>query len=454
MTKCEAIIESYGQKTRICTNCLLNLVSGALQAPLNLANLDVEYSLLGERIASIFLADYTVEANSKECIEKIEQLAYSYRKRILVEQLEDLHRRIGGIVKLVSLEPSYVPVSRALLLGGEPVCRIQQALENDKKKLNNIYEKIGHMLGLLDNNRINLNKLKEEYMKLSLKFREALAHTSIRGPFRLAGIVIDKCQKIKQELVEPGSLVRLPEGKLLLSSKKLEELLAKISKGNWKCKQSSFTSSSLICNNNGRRVIVKIYEKMQVKWIPAFLASPPPVRYLVSARSRLSNEYYWLLHLRRITKTPRIFYLSAGLFSRIMIREYIEGTPVLSSKSSEYWMAAGRELAKIHRHGYVLGDPNPGNFIYSEDYVSIVDAEQARPYSLIAGSWDLVVFVVYALLFNADKSLISDAISAYADSVPSLYKAEKEYLLSGKGWGGVKLLGPYYYSAKKIIEQI
>ncbi len=449
---CRALIESPTYEIEVCSNCILNLISKPPKTPFYMLSLDAEYGILGEKLAGIFLGPFHIEG---DCKEKILRLVETYRKRIILEQLHDLHTRIGKITMLAQIDPYYIPLSRSILLGKNPYCNvIENYFEGDPSGLRKEYSRLAGTLGVLRDGSINLVVLEELYKKLSNRLREFLSSTSIRIPGRLLWFPLDG--ECKSNIIDPGELILLPEGRLSLLVSRPEDLLSEHLGGTWRCEQATFLASSLKCtrNNDNKKVIAKIYEKMQVKWIPAYIASPAPVRYLVSSRARLSNEYYWLRRLRDTIYTPRIFLVSASHSSRIMIREYLEGVPVLSSRSSKHWVEAGKSLAEIHSAGYALGDPNPGNFIYREEDIALIDAEQARRYSLEAGAWDLVVFVVYSIVFGADKNLVRTAIKGYASVDPGGFQSIKELLLSGKGWGGVRLLPIYYHTAKKIIGDV
>ncbi|MEB3765198.1 MAG: hypothetical protein GSR77_03420 [Desulfurococcales archaeon] len=449
---CRALIRSPTYEIEICSNCILNLISKPPKTPFYMLSLDAEYGILGEKLAGIFLGPFNIEG---DCKEKILSLAETYRKRIILEQLHDLYTRIGKITMLAQIDPYYIPLSRSILLGKNHYCNvIENYYEGDPAGLRKEYSRLAGILGVLGDGSINLAVLEELYKKLSNRLKEFLSSTSIRIPGRLLWFPLDG--ECKSNIIDPGDLISLPEGRLSLLAYRPEKLLSEYLGGTWRCEQATFLASSLKCtrSNDKKTVIAKIYEKMQVKWIPAYIASPAPVRYLVSSRARLSNEYYWLRRLRDTIHTPRILLVSASHSNRIMIREYLEGVPVLSSRYSKQWEEAGRSLAEIHSAGYALGDPNPGNFIYREGDIALIDAEQARRYSLEAGAWDLVVFVVYSIVFGADKNLVRTAIEGYASVDPGGFQRIKELLLSGKGWGGVRFLPIYYNTAKKIIGEV
>ncbi len=458
---CDAIIRPMGYpeyRIRICKNCIANLAAETPVVPLTLARLDAQMSLLGEAVAGVFLGLYEVEG---ECAE-ISELERGYRRRSLVEVLYDLYERLGGILRISRVDPLYIPSARAFLLRGAIGCAISSQLRDweARRRLRTVYEDIGELMGLyLPNHKIDVSRLRTTRRGLLERVRGLIPtaltiyHRGVQGFMGALGSRQRGECRIHPAVEDPGVFVELPEGSFTFTNYTPKKLAEEFVGDEVECKRRGFMSSSLICQGSDGRIVVKIYEKMMAKWIPATLASPSEVRYLFTPRARMSNEYYWLRALRKAVETPRIHKLVVS-GTRMMARDYIEGEPVLGQDNPDYWETVGSTLALIHKNGIVLGDPNPGNFIVdieSREAARVVDAEQARHYQSIGGAWDLAVFTVYGLIFGAKEDLIRRAIEAYREEDPELYRKHREVLEEGHGWGGIKLLGPVYLAAKRIL---
>ena len=173
---------------------------------------------------------------------------------------------------------------------------------------------------------------------------------------------------------------------------------------------------------------------MAVKWLPAAALGRGYVSYRVSPKSRMAAEYRYLRLLRPIARTPRILEVCADYTTSVMVREYVEGTPTLSSRDPGDWGAAGRLLARIHRAGYAVGDPNPGNFIVDDVGARLIDAEQARPLDDRAAAWDLAVFAAYARFMGAPRDLVRAALEAYREEARGLWGRVSRLAASPRLW--------------------
>jgi len=455
---CDAEIVPKGfdrLKLRVCSDCLPKVLGRArtlLEVPLSLLRADAAYSILGETAAGFLLGIYAVEG---EC-PAIREVAETYRRRVIIEELYQLYSWLGGILRDARVSPLYIPAVRAWRIGGHVSSIISRQLhDSTREELEETYHEAAASLGLLRDGKVNVRAVRSQGRAESESYRRGLeaawsVYRKTLGQF-LSPIVSDEQTHMLVE--NPGLLVELPEGSFTLEKHTPETLSSQITGDGTLCRPPSPLSSSLTCRGEDGRAVVKIYGRLAVKWLPATIASPREARYLVTPKARMANEYYWLRRLRKAVATPRIHALAVNP-SRMMLRDYIPGVPAFDSEEKRHWETAGRTLAFLHKHGVALGDPNPGNFIVDEenpDYSAIVDAEQARPYAPVAGAWDLVVFTVYPLLFGRDKSLVESAVEAYRLEDPELYRRHAEILSQGIGWGGVKLLGPVYLQAKRIL---
>lgn len=214
-----------------------------------------------------------------------------------------------------------------------------------------------------------------------------------------------------------------------------------------KCFRKGFLYSVYICVGPGGLVAVKDYRVSSLKWIPAFIAAAPTVRYRRGPKLRALSELHYSRLLRRVVNTPRI--LSAHLWERgaLTVREYVPGVSVLDSRDPRAWRMAGKALARIHVGGYALGDANPGNFIVSGSTVTLVDMEQARPSDPASTAWDIITVIAYTHITRARGAHLNELIEAYVEEGAPTRETIRE-LRKLKYWI------PYLLIPHKIVEAI
>jgi len=168
---------------------------------------------------------------------------------------------------------------------------------------------------------------------------------------------------------------------------------------------------------------IKRYESWtDVKWVAAKIWTMHLRNFYYSASLRLGNELFFLSYLREQGfSVPSVIHVDWE--RKIIIEEAIDGedltrTWVKKSKTEnlvEVTRTCGETLANIHRHGVVIGDCKPDNFIIDKkDNVWIVDLEQAS----MRGdqSWDLAECILYMGHYIDGKELedyASSFISGY-----------------------------------------
>ncbi len=212
-----------------------------------------------------------------------------------------------------------------------------------------------------------------------------------------------------------------------------------------KCFRKSFLYSVYICVGPRGLVAVKDYSVSSLKWLPAFIAAAPTVRYRRDPKLRAFSELYYSRLLRGVVNTPRI--LSAHLWERgaLIVKEYIPGIPVLDSRDPGAWRMAGKALADIHIRGYALGDANPGNFIVSGSSITLVDLEQARPSDPASIAWDIITVIAYTHLTRARGTHLKELIKTYVEEGAPTGETIRE-LKKLKYWT------PYLLMPHKIVE--
>ncbi|WP_148678974.1 phosphotransferase [Aeropyrum pernix] len=209
------------------------------------------------------------------------------------------------------------------------------------------------------------------------------------------------------------------------------------------CRGSGLTTSSLLCSCRGEDLVVKDYSRKGVKWLIT-LPYAPVYRYIYSPEGRLRNELKWYRSLRGAYPVPRIVAYCIGE-KPLLIREYVDGEPVSNSLDEDAWKALGSGLARLHFSlGMVLGDPNPGNFIYSLGEAWLVDFEQADDYTPQKAAWDLLVLAATTITLASPLKwrFVEAALSSYREAAGDRWSEVLESL------GGVrlKLLNPLLVS--------
>ena len=428
----------------VCEQCIPRILENGIQVPRTLLDLDARISLAGENIAGLLLARVEGGDSLRGIIER-------YRLRVAVEELLGLYSAVDGLVDELEVSPLYAPARRAWLLG-DPYWGI-------------FHGSAGHVLeeyqGLLESNgilvggRIGREAARSVYTRYRLQTRRILSIASLRlGRIarRLAATVLPAIRRLTcpAPSYDASELVTAPEGRYFEGGP--DEVLARLF-GDYDCKRPSILSSSYVCETRQGPVVVKRYAAREAKWFPASMASPPGAKMTVSAPARLATEYIMLRRIRGILPTPRIIAVIRGASGPSMIREYLDGQPVLESRDRTLWEHAGCALAKLHSGGIALVDSNPGNMLFTGDTIAIIDAEQASPFTLEAGAWDLVVFTAYSILFSVDRSLILSALRAYKKCGPELLSRLLPLIEAGRITGRLKLLAyPLYMQTMSLLR--
>ncbi|MCE4628447.1 MAG: hypothetical protein F7C34_04800 [Desulfurococcales archaeon] len=428
----------------VCDQCIPKILDDGVQVPRALLDLDTRVSLAGENIAGLLLSRVVGGEPLREMIER-------YRLRVAAEELLGLYSAVDGMISEMLLSPLYAPARRSWLLGDPYWGLFHASSEQVLQEYEDLLEKSGILVG----GKVNREAARSTYARYKLQARRILSVASLRlGRIarRLVATVLPAIKRIAcpAPRYDASSLVALPEGSYYEDG--LDEVLSKLF-GKHECRRPSILSSSYVCSTTRGQVVVKRYAAREAKWLPASMASPPGAKMIVSAPTRLATEYVMLRRIRRVLPTPRIIAVIRSSGGPIMVREYLEGEPILDSRDPALWETAGCALAKLHRAGIALIDSNPGNMLFTGDTIAIIDAEQASPFTPEAGAWDLVVFTAYSILFSVDKSLILSALHGYKKCGPDLLRKLLPLVESGRITGRLKLLAyPLYSQTISILR--
>jgi len=349
---------------------------------------------------------------------------------------------------------AYFPISRLSLTWGAIGClRLEELSERELvESLNTSYRKYVNDLFQASTEKgvvkLRPPRVRESFMSFMTSFKLSLQSGVQRIAFRLTR---RRCEP--PELVRsPWRLIKLNEGEVRFSCPPPRTLV-----GN-NCKSPNPLSESLICEGREGKVAVKDYYRLTtVKWIPATLASNIfGVKYRLGAKSRLAAEVKYFPLLRRVVRTPKVLKVCVDYGQAFMVREYAEGEPLVNLRDPSAWEEVGRILARLHREGISLGDPNPGNFVAGED-MWIVDAEQAREITDVTGkleAWDILVFLVYSLFLGVPKELLRNSLEGYAGLNRETWQRVKRRALSAQVWASLGLVAPDLYTAQRLIRDV
>ena len=424
---------------------------GSLRVGVALLEADARYGLLGESIAGALLPPLRVEC-SNGLEGRIRRAIQDYRSRIVVEQAYDLYMRMGPAAGVVVVDPVYFPLSRMTLLERLHSCIYEASLEEGLDRLRLEYGKLASGLGEAVNRgvKLRLPTLRDSVRSLITSMKQWIQS----GLYRIPSPVNippwrGRCGEWAPP-VEPWRLISSPEGTVRLSCGKPEEVFDV--KG---CSAPSPISSTMICEGPEGRVAVKDYYRRGVKWVPVHIAGRGYVKYRLSAKARLAAEMIYLPRLREIAGTPRILGVCLDFRQALMARSYVEGEPLLGLRGEEDpWRSLGATLARIHESGYTLGDTNPGNFVYNGRGVALIDAEQARGYSVRAAAWDLIVLLVTGSFFGVPRELLKAAIEEYSSARPrGEWERVQAEALKPRAWLSLGIVPKNLYDTRRILRE-
>jgi tRNA A-37 threonylcarbamoyl transferase component Bud32 len=399
---------------------------GRLRVSLPLLRLDAAASVAGERLAGFMLLPYTTIRCPGRLSEALEEVTAEYRRRVSVEQYYDLAVRMGPLVREAGIDPAYPAASRLWLLRAAHSCLASSAGAGALEEARNAYASLLPGNARLEGGRVRLDPLglRREFRGLAARVRSALAAVHSRVP--LPRLPWEGDCRLPEPYSKPWIMASLPEGSYEGPCRDPLELVP-----GGECRAGGRLSSTLICRlPGGGLAALKDYVRMAFKWIPAAAASSVAVRYRLGPRSRLAADYRYLRELRGVLPTPRVLRVCSDIARAAALREYVEGTPVLDSRDPRHWRLAGAAIGRVHEAGYALGDANPGNFVAPSGGGGpwLVDAEQARRYTVRAAAWDLVVALAYAAFFNVAETLLAELVAGYLDSWPQAPRVAREAL--------------------------
>ena len=435
----------------------INIAEGI---PLNILELDTKMSLFAEYFSAPLLLPFKLKCDDEYLKMYIVEITNTYRKRAVLEQAYDLYIRLGPLLDVVKILPAYFPLSRLGLIWGANACFLSSLIERFNKEilideLNNMYlEHLSKLFSIkIEKGYIKLKppSIRENFISFMTSFKLALQTGLHKFTINLLRSRSNKCDP-PDFIKKPWIFIKVPEGKLKFSCPQPKEMIGGT------CRALSSLSESLVCNSKNNKVVVKDYYRITtVKWIPATLASNIyGIKYRFGAKSRLSAEVKYFPILRHAVSTPSILKICIDYRQAYTIREYIEGYPLNKIKDPKIWKEAGKKLAEIHKNGFFLGDPNPGNFVFDhKGNFWLIDAEQVRilnePNKMKA--WDIIVFLFYSTFLDIDEKLVEEALRGYANNINSWKEIKKE-AMKPQVWASLGVAVPNLLKTQMLIKKV
>ncbi len=378
----------------------------------DLLRLDVQAGVFGESLASLLLPATSYD-------DELRPLVESYRRRVVIEEAAELSQRLGPATRKVLVPPEYFPAARMARHALTHAC-LFSFTPSQLEVIADAYKPYLGEVGDPSKGGVVISSRKVRSSMASL-FTSVLKTTlSSLGAAGLYLWLYQRSCRPNRAIADPLALV-MPEEGLLVGKCEGVQALREIVLGQDTCRRSSILFSTQVCGEGGRSLVFKDYSYALPKWLLAGLLSAGAYPFRQTPSGRASNEFAHFISLRGVVNTPRIVALCISPVSATMVREYVEGDVVMKSEDPTIWRLAGAALAKVHRAGYALGDPNPGNIVVSDGTPWLIDAEQAGPFTPTRGAWDIAVYYYYARFFGVPGDLVKESLEGYAEGAGDLW---------------------------------
>ncbi|MEB3774624.1 MAG: hypothetical protein GSR86_06855 [Desulfurococcales archaeon] len=410
-----------------------------------LLEMDAGYSVFGDTLAGILLPPLEPIGGDTAWLGRV---VSRYRARVVAEEYLNIITRLGSMAEEVKVDPAYPPASRMHQLSRLYSCIYNRALEG-VEDLRREYRAVREDLGIGEvpsRSRARVTEVLKSYiMSITIPLNITAARIISSPPEEVSGCSPEGLLKA------PWKLLSLPEGGASIDCKSIDEVLKELVGAGYKCTQPNPISSSVKCSGEGRSVILKEYTRMYAKWIPAAIAASTTYGYRLSPKERLAADYRYLRLMRRVTVTPRIIHVCSDNYTAKMLREYMEGTPLVDSRDPEEWARAGEVLARIHTAGYTLGDTNPGNLLVTPGGgIAVIDAEQAKEATLRGMAWDIIVATVTSIFYGVPEDLIEALLSEYRKT----HAGALQEALRDKYWMSLLIIPHIIQKARNLIKRV
>lgn len=233
------------------------------------------------------------------------------------------------------------------------------------------------------------------------------------------------------DLKQPKRLWKIREGSLIVEGEDwLRQVAFELGFGrsvklfNQQVGKFYSTSNKYLLEDGFRKmhiVIKKFGDISSMKWTFLNVWALASKRFDNDPLSRMYREYAFHRMLReKGFNTPRI--LSIVLNDRIIVKEFVQGDSLeeivsrvleLHDEDISPISIYGQELARVHALGISIGDTKPSNTIFSDGKIIFIDLEQAE----IEGDrmWDLAEFVYFSTKLTLNARSARMIVRAFAE---------------------------------------
>lgn len=397
---------------------------------------DAKSAYLGEFVAGRMLHVYEPVQNA-EFLQYIEK---TYKRRVILEELQNLVRSAGLIAPDVSFPLEYVAFSkihrrmslypnatysyyRTYAAGGR---NLELAMRGYRDALADILKQDPELL-VTDGESLRLSEKRLQFArgepslllaKRLHEFSSYFVHSYAgRRMYHLA--VIEAQAKIRRHLRQPIELPlfmscpacaywKLQEGLAIVDGRR-QDWLEQVAKANGindytvtRRRLGNPNSRTILYSLGGLKLAAKKLAKTKgVKWAALGVWTAHLKKFQTDQLLRLGTEYRALRHLRSLgLKTPAI---EAVVFDeRLLVTRFVEGPSLaqmmreaLKGQPGPEIREAGRKMAVVHNTGACFGNIKPKNVIAGNDlWFTDLDQfvfEKGDP------AWDVIQFLCWGL---------------------------------------------------------
>ena len=192
-----------------------------------------------------------------------------------------------------------------------------------------------------------------------------------------------------------------------------------------------------IIERNGRKIIIKKYGGLQgaLKWNLLYL--PPISLYYPTTNDpleRMIREEKFFTNPPSSIVTPRVY--SLDYKNIVMEREVIDGREVSANNNDLFLL--GKNLRKIHKANYRMGDPRLQNFVVTpQNKIGVIDAEQSIvSENDLYKAWDILILILFVYIDLALKPL-----NVFEENIKAFFAnyCEEKNIITWKSLEEIKL---------------
>jgi len=430
------VLENYPYKVKYAYMQESGLQVSALVVDKEALERDARGAYLGEFVAGRLLHVYEPVENP-EFLREVEK---TYKRRVVLEELQELVRSAGFLAPDISFPLEYIAFSkirrrmslypnatysyyRTYAAGGR---NLELAMQGYRDALADI---VAHDPELLvsDNGMLRVSEKRLRFARGEPSLRLARRLHEFESYFvhsyagrKMYHLAVNEAQsKIRRHLRQPVELPlfmscpacaywKLPEG-LIIADSRRQDWLDKVARQNGISDYS--VSKRRLGNQNSRTILYalgdlklavkKLAKTKGMKWAALGVWTAYLKKFQTDPLLRLGTEYRALRHLRALgLKTPAIE--TVVLDERLLVTRYVEGPSLaqimrgaLKGPDSPEIREAGRQIARVHKTGACFGNIKPKNVI-AADGLWFTDLEQFV-FEKGDPAWDVAQFLCWGL---------------------------------------------------------